>query len=380
MLSEDLKELIGKYLDGTATEEERSAVLQWYRSTDLSEVSIDVSSNMEASEIKNRISLKLQQHIKKQLQPNAGSWLRRMSAAALVLLLLGMGGYFFLYRFSKSTKVRSIAIHQDLLPGHSGAILHLSDGKTIVLDSIQNGLVLQRGNLKIIKENGSLSYIGKCKEPLYNTITTNRGRQWQLTLPDGSKAWLNAASSIKYPLTFDDKNRIVEITGEVYFEVIHNPRQPFIVKAGDKTIQDIGTAFNINDYKDEPVSKTTVIQGSVRISKAGQSAILRKGQQASIAQDIRVSEAVNLEEVLAWKNGNFLFQDATLQEVMRTIGRWYNVSVQYEAHLPHELFNGKIPRALPASKVLDILKQSGIHFTIESVPSQEKPGKIIVTP
>jgi len=205
---------------------------------------------------------------------------------------------------------------------------------------------------------------------VYNTVTTDKGRQWRLTLPDGSKVWLNAQSSIHYPLNFTDKERVVEIAGEVFFEVVHNSKKPFKVKVGNKVIADIGTSFNINAYADESDMKTTLIEGSLSISNTRTNippTILEPGQQAVVNSTgfIRVNQHQDLDEVMAWKNGMFNFNETNIENIMRQIGRWYDLDIEYSGKITTETFSGMVSRNKSLNQVLKVLEQASIKFKIE---------------
>jgi ferric-dicitrate binding protein FerR (iron transport regulator) len=309
-----------------------------------------------------------------------------LSVAAILLLMVAGTVYFLYNRNNEKPMITAAHYKGDVAPGHNGAVLHLSDGRTVVLDSASDGTVALQGNVRAVKENGALKYVGKTDEVVYNTITTGRGRQWQLNLPDGTKVCLNAASSIRYPLSFTGKEREVVITGEAYFEVKHKTQQPFRVKAGNRVIEDIGTAFNVNAYSDEPAIKTTLVEGSVKISAAmtlpsgsqpggsigqktqlphGPEVILKPGQQAIVVNDNIKVDPANMEQVLAWKNGFFGFDHADINTVMRQLARWYDVEVRFEGRPDNAPFQGKIGRGLTLAQVLKGLEQVHVHFRIE---------------
>ncbi|MEO6687433.1 MAG: FecR domain-containing protein [Dyadobacter sp.] len=268
----------------------------------------------------------------------------------------------------------------DIVPGGNKAVLTLGDGSNIMLDSAGNGNLADQGNSNIIKSGkGELVYKSNNKAAeaiVYNTVTTPKGGQYQIVLPDGSKVWLNAASSLRFPTSFAGKERRVEITGEVYFEVAHNAKMPFIVKANDAEVAVLGTHFNVMAYPDEKVMKTTLLEGSVKVTRAGKSAMLIPGQQArltSTSENIRVLDDVDIDKEMAWKTGYFQFEDDNLESIMRQVSRWYDVDIRYEGNLSREHFTGRLPRNANVSKVLKILSLSGVKFRIE--------GKsIIVTP
>jgi hypothetical protein len=271
---------------------------------------------------------------------------------------------------------KTAPVKNDIAPGKQGAILTLADGRTVVLDSLGNGVVASQGGTKVVLNNGRLAYNTEgaaTAEPAYNTMTTPKGRQFQVTLPDGTKVWLNAASSLRYPTAFTGKERTVDVTGEAYFEVApmlsgSGDRMPFIVKINDATqVQVLGTHFNINAYKDEATINTTLLEGSVRIVNGGEKAILRPGQQAQtgLSTRIKIVADANVEKVMAWKNGVFDFQDATLEEVMRQLQRWYDIDVVYEKGIPKLEFIGKMGRDLSLAEVLGGLQLSKVHFRLE---------------
>jgi transmembrane sensor len=317
--------------------------------------------------------------------------LRRWAAAAAIILLAGAGVFFLVNKSSKQTDhTDAVATSKDIAPGKQGAILTLDDGRTVVLDSLGNGVVATQSGTKVVLKNGQLIYDkdgSTVSEIAYNTMTTPRGRQFQLVLPDGSKVWLNAASSVRYPTVFTGSERKVEITGEAYFEVAKNAKMPFRVKVNDETeIEVLGTHFNINSYSNEASINTTLLEGSVQVYNNGEKVIIKPGQQAQITKDavqsinkaayhgIKIVNDVDMEKVMAWKNGVFNFQDATLKEVMRQLERWYDIDVVYEKGVPDIEFMGKMERDLSLSDMLRGLKVSEVHFRME------EGRKLVITP
>ncbi len=261
----------------------------------------------------------------------------------------------------------------DVLPGGNKAILTLGNGRQIILDSTR-GSIVQQGDLKVVNSSGSLAYEGKGDGVEYHTLSTPRGGQYKLQLPDGTEVWLNAASSIVYPTVFTGNQRNVTITGEAYFEVVHNAKQPFRVHinftSGDRggdggIIEDLGTRFNINAYTDEKVARTTLLEGSVKITRGTTVQQLAPGEQAVIKDGIQVVHDADMDQVMAWKNGIFNFNHADLPTVMRQLERWYDIKVQYEGHLPPCSFHGKITRDLNLSQVLRVLQDVDVKFRIE---------------
>jgi transmembrane sensor len=317
---------------------------------------------------------------------SATAKIRMISIAATVLITVGISIYFFLHNISKKDKVieKTAIAGKSITPGGNHAILTLANGSSILLDSAQTGIVRDEGSSIIIKkDSGQLEYSKNAKTLTndlgYNTLRTPRGGQYILVLPDGSKVWLNAASSIKYPSSFTDNVRKVELEGEAYFEVAKiispstNKRLPFIVSMiGKPDIEVLGTHFNIMAYNDEPFITTTLLEGSVQIG----SVVLNPGQQARISNgeaSVKVTSDVDVNAVVAWKNGKTSFKDASIQTIMRAISRWYDVDVTYKGVIPDKRFKGGLPRNTDLSELLNVLEQNGIHFNVT--------GKnIIVTP
>jgi ferric-dicitrate binding protein FerR (iron transport regulator) len=303
-------------------------------------------------------------------------------AAAAVLILLG-GSIWFLTRntpVQPPLVTNPAARENDALPGGNKAILTLAGGQQILLDSAQQGNLTVQGNAQVSKtNNGKLVYQSAGSSPntaiVYNTLTIPRGGQYQLTLPDGTQVWLNAASSITYPTAFTGKERKVTITGEAYFEVAKNANKPFLVEENNLTIKVLGTRFDVSGYDNEPVRKTVLVEGSVSILYKGTSTYLEPGMQAQVnrraATDNRTPALTvapaNIEQTLAWKNGFFAFTNADLPTVMRQIARWYDVDVTYEGSIPKDAFefNGKIGRTLTLDQVLKLLTKTRVHYTIE---------------
>jgi transmembrane sensor len=295
----------------------------------------------------------------------------RWIAAASVILLLGTSVYFWI-ESRKSPVSAPVAVGTtDIPPGREGAILTLADGAQIVLDSLGNGMIATQHGARLLLENGQLSYDVTATEPgnlLYNTVSTPKGRQFQLVLPDGSKVWLNAGSSVTYPTAFAGDERNVSVTGEAYFEVVKNKAKPFKVKVNERSqIEVLGTHFNVNAYADEAAINTTLLEGKVKISGTSTGIILQPGQQAQLTPDqtINLVEHADLEKVMAWKNGLFNFNGADIKSVMREIGRWYDLEVLYEEEPGPRKISGKMQRNLSLSQAMMILKDLDINYRLE---------------
>jgi transmembrane sensor len=256
----------------------------------------------------------------------------------------------------------------DAKPGKQGAILTLSDGKQVTLDSLHNGTVTTQNGSRLLLNNGQLTYNkdSATSSIAYNTLTTTRGRQFQLVLPDGTKVWLNAASSIRYPTAFTGNERTVNITGEAYFEVAANAAKPFKVKLSNETTIDVlGTHFNINAYADENRIQTTLTEGAIKVRSGSLSAVLSPGQQAVITTNIRIITDANTDQAIAWKEGLFNFQGMPFDEAMRQLARWYNIDVVYENGIPDIKFEGELGRDVSLSKILFFLSKVDVHYRIE---------------
>jgi transmembrane sensor len=299
---------------------------------------------------------------------------RKWWAAASIILILIAGSYFYFrqspHKQIAKTEDASKRIKNDVAPGGNKAVLTLANGSQIILDSAKNGAVSKQGNTIIVKlDDGKLAYkpVGLNGEIIYNTISTPRGGQYEIVLADGSKVWLNAASSLKFPAAFVGKERNVELTGEGYFEVAKNPSKPFKIKVNDATIEVLGTHFNINSYTDEVSVKTTLLEGSLKVNKGNASIILTPGQQAQIINSgkIVLNKDVDVNAVMAWKEGFFEFENIELPAIMRQIERWYDVSVQYEHTDNKERFGGRISRNLSLSNVLHLLETNGVRFKLD---------------
>jgi len=371
--------LIAGFLRGTLSKTEHLELDDWVAASDenmqLFERLTDEKNLEEAAKWMESVETeKALQEKKKEIVFNRPAtskpWLRFLpyAVAASVILVVGLI-VFKPFGGSKPDKKDSITTTpNDILPGGNKAILTLSDGKTIILDSAINGALTTQGNTSITKSDGQLEYGNSTttEELLFNTISTPKGGQYKLTLSDGSKVWLNAASSINYPVSFNGSERSVTITGEAYFEVAKDATKPFKVKVHDALIEVLGTHFNVNAYSNEPVIRTTLAEGSVRVSTKASNAILAPGQEAQLNPQGEIKTiAANLEETLAWKDGQFLFKDAPIENIMRQVERWYDAEIVYE-NKPADHFNVELSRDVPVSKMLRFLELTNrVHFKIE---------------
>ncbi len=293
-------------------------------------------------------------------------------AAAAAVLVLVLGGYFLFSHDSGKTKT-PVAVNQvtpDILPGGNKAVLTLTNGSKIILDSVANGELAQQGNTKIIKsDSGKIVYAENGHthaENGLNILSTPRGGMYQLILPDGTKVWLNSASSITYPTAFNGKQRNVSITGEAYFEVAKDKERPFHVAVNDMNIEVLGTHFNINSYADETDVKTTLLEGSIKLTTGNYNTLLKPGEQAQLGKNGRVNilHSEDMEQVMAWKTGYFNFKNAELPMVMRQLERWYDIDVHYEGEISQRRFQGELPRSMTLQEVLNVLREVKIKYKI----------------
>jgi transmembrane sensor len=304
----------------------------------------------------------------------------KWAAAAVLLAAMAATGYVFLFKRSQpviaALQSPSAPRNTIIAPGSNKAILTLASGAQVELTDVQNGVLSHQGNTKVIKlDSGKLSYdldrsIADSRGSalsMFNTITTPRGGQYQITLPDGSMVWLNAASSLRFPTAFTGNERKVELTGEGYFEVAKDADRPFIVASGQTETIVLGTHFDIMAYDDENAVRTTLLEGSVKMNKGFQSALLTPGEQGAFDKGKKViaTRNVNVKAVVAWKNGYYFFDRTPVENVMRQIARWYDVDIVYQGRVPEDEIVGKIPRSANVSEVLHVMELIGIHFKID---------------
>lgn len=299
----------------------------------------------------------------------------RVAAAATVILFIS-GATYWVIRNQNNTRSTAFVVIPNkkvdkILPGGNHAILTMADGSTIVLDSVRNGNI-QSGSATISKQGGMLVYDGLSPAKsqtavVYNTLTTPPGGQYKLILADGSKVWLNASSSLHFPTAFTGKERNVELTGEAYFEIAKNKEKPFHVNVNGMQVEVLGTHFNVNAYADENSIKTSLLEGSVKIKRGSVSGLLKPGQQGVLKNNSNNIEikAADMSQAIAWKNGLFQFDGADIKTIMREIGRWYDVEIEYAGKVPDRRFEGKISRDAQLSDVLKILELSNVKFSVQ---------------
>lgn len=362
---EDLAE---KWLNGTITPEEADEYARWYNAGQDQPVEIPAAFAANEQEQRNRMLFRILGREKQATVLPLYSRIPLWSAVAVLIVLCAVGGFLF-FQQQKQKPVVARSPLKDIVPGHDGAILTLSNGNTVILDSASNGVLARENNVQVIKQNGQLVYQsgkGNSGNNTLNTLSTTRGRQYKLVLPDGTRVWLNAASSITYPTAFTGNTRKVSITGEAYFEVTKNPVHPFIVTANDATITVLGTHFNVMAYADENTLNTTLLEGSVKVTHGAENRLIQPGQQARINQggQMQVQE-VDVNETIAWTTGKLSLENTNVETLMKQISRWYDVDVEYRGAIPHGRFGGVINRNVNLSDLLEILASNGVNCTME---------------
>lgn len=365
-----ISELLKKYQEKTLSDEDQDKLDAWY----LKKAS---NSNLQLNEYELEDSYKLlKSKLPLQEETKVVRLWPRIAVAASIAVLIGTGIFYFTQ--PKEENVQVAAKPQEIAPGGTKGVLTLSNGKQIVLSEITaKDTIAQEGeeNEVTIKmnANGEVTYIinpntdGGKDDNSFNTLSTPIGGQYNIILADGTKVYLNAVSSIKYPTQFNGDKRVVELEGEAYFEVAKNKNKPFIVKSNNQSIEVLGTHFNVHSYNNESVVKTTLLEGSVAVTYKNQKAILKPGQQSNVSDNfskIKVKE-VDPEEAVAWKNGRFKFDNADLKNVMRQLERWYGIKVEYRGNVSDVRFNGGTFRNKNLSEVLKVLELSNIKFKVE---------------
>lgn len=364
MDKQHLLELIARYRDGNSTPSETELLEAWYlHQADQHRQTID------PEEIRHRlarIEARLPTHATQRAQPIR--WIRRLAGVAVVVMMLGLS--WFLYRTHQELTSESI------LPGGNKAYLTWSDGRAIALQQDKGGIILQAG--QIVYEDGlqvtdAQRTLGEIPSEVF-TLNTPRGGQYQITLEDGTRIWLNASSKLHYPAQFSGKQRVVELEGEAYFEVARLQDQPFIVRTDRQDIHVLGTHFNVHAYRDEHQNRTTLLEGSVKVAGKGingdspesQTVVLIPGEEVVVSSGQMTKQMVDVESTLAWKNGYISFNERPLKEILGDIARWYDVEIVYENVDQDARYGGKVSRYADVASVLKRLELTGtVHFEIK---------------
>jgi len=369
---ERLQDLAHKWLNGTLLENEQTEFDQWFIKEE--EEVIEIPSIIAKSDLEHRelILSRIYEQIKREEPKKIYSriWIKMAAAAAIVLIL--SGGIYKIYFSAKPVETQTAGL-TDIKPGGNNAVLTLSNGNKIVLNNAANGKIAMEGGSIITKtKDGNVVYTTTDQAGNMaglNTISTPKGGQYEVVLPDQSRIWLNAGSSITFPTNFKRGIREVSITGEVYFEITKNKNKPFRVVSNDQVTEVLGTHFNINAYSNESQITTTLLEGAVRIKKKGQSVVLKPGQQAMVAtndqDNIHITDNPDAQDAVAWTHGKFQFENADIPTVMRQLERWYNVEVTFAGKIPDEKFNGTLSRNIKISDALILIGYTHINYTIE---------------
>lgn len=375
MEKDKLSELIDKYLSGECNAEEVFIIEKWYETISETEkvfygtklTELQNSRKRTFADLKRKLGIT--DEIRLISVRKNFTWLR-WTAAASFFLAISMIGYFLLHKRAVKKQFAQ-NLPQDVRPGHNKATLTLANGQKIILSKGLSGKLGQQGNMQILVNGDKevvYSQVGETAGVQYNTLSTTLGEQspYPLVLADGTKVWLNANSSLTFPTAFNGSTREVKITGEAYFEVVHNTSKPFTVKAGNQTVEDIGTEFNINSYSDESAIITTLIKGSAKVIANGTSKILTPGHQSIVNQNTIILKDSDSETDVAWMSGEFVFHDEDLHSVMRQLARWYNIKVIYDYEPKNIMLGGGFPKSVNISKVLKAFEQTGaVKFKIQ---------------
>ena len=387
--SRTISRLLFKYLQGTLTPEEEYELEKWKLQSAENRQFLERLSN-EATQgidtvgtipgtLEEKIFGKIRDKVP-ELHGNVirmkGNWWRYAATAAVVLILFG---YSIMTMMQKErpkqvvAKVEQPVVEDVAAPDGNYASITLAGGEKIDINGSSRGTLASQGKVQVIKSaDGLIIYkvaTGRVRGKMqFNTLANPKGSKViGMVLEDGTKVWLNAGSSLTYPVAFIGKERKVSITGEAYFEVAKKKSMPFRIMKGEMMVEVLGTHFNVNAYGDEPHMKVTLLEGAVKVSSGNVSGILKPGQQAKVKDnDINVQSDINIDQVMAWKNGYFSFEKAGITEVMRQIARWYNIEVAYDGEIPNERFGGELRRNSKLSSVLKVLEKSGVKFRIEN--------------
>ena len=369
------KKLLQKYQQGDCSQSESELVEDWYKQL------IDTGEWQWGEGEKDMMQKMIEARIMKQINGTTKKSVfylnRRFQwwAAASVIFLLSGFSYFYFFSFHEKTKPTQVVkrVSNDVkAPQINKATITLNNGQRVYLDSVGNGTMAIQGSAKLVKlPGGKIAYLQSSNEVStkleYNTLSNPRGSKVvSMVLADGTKVWLNAGSSLIYPVSFIGNKREVSITGEAYFEVAHDASKPFVVSNGSVNIRVLGTHFNVNAFQDDGNDiKITLLEGSVKINNDNATGLLKPGQQAVVTNEIKIVTNVDMDLVMAWKNGYFQFDNASLQDVLNEVSRWYDVNIVYEGKNQPREFVGGIQRDLSLLEVLKILEKNKVYFKIE---------------
>ncbi len=379
-----IRRIANRYLSGTATPEERAILDDWYRSFDDRFVELPSDTENHPDRLGERMRARLMRELREpgfvSFRPRYRSWMR-VAAALLLLAGLGLGIRMIWFRPAEAMGPIPLTRTDDspLAPGSDRAWLRLGDGSVVYLDSTAPGLLASQAGLQLEKKaDGSIVYqigtsgIDPAETTVFNEIRTPRGGQYQVILSDGTHVWLNAETTLRFPVVFNGEDRRVDLTGEAYFEVAKDQHRPFRVMTSVSLVEVFGTHFNVNAYADEAYVRTTLLEGSVGVRSSKEASgmklrMLSPGQQAAVRPDgsVKVDDRADTEEAIAWKNGRFQFNSADIRSIMRQIARWYDAEVVFEGN-PELHFTGQITRRDEVSRVLQMMELTGeVRFRVE---------------
>lgn len=352
-----------KWLEGTISADEKAEFAAWYNSHDDRESTLPTSFVESEQALEARMYARVKASVNAPAEHTIGkrkTWKWVFSAAALLLVGLSLGFYFWLYTADTMGHTA-----YDIAPGRNTAMLTLADGQSVELRETESGIVIGDGEIRY--QNGE-QLVDSQKDEGLMTMRTPKGGMYRVTLADGSTVWLNSASTLRYPSRFTSTKREVELEGEGYFDVSRNDEKPFVVRCNGQEIEVLGTAFNINSYADEGGVRTTLVHGKVRLT-ANQpgiaSRVLHPGQQALLQDTDFLITDVNTDEVTAWKEGYFHFNDTDMHTVMNRFARWYDIEVTYEGTTENPAYGGRIPMDMSLGSVLNVLKMAGVEYEIK---------------
>ncbi|MDN3579294.1 FecR family protein [Mucilaginibacter flavus] len=378
-----ISDLIGNYLKGNLSEADSAELFSWVDASEANSALFDKLLNEQELENLHAQYTSFDTesallNVKAQLQPapvkvhnRSRTWLWAAAASVILCLAIGIPAYLH-YAQKQQQEVAAVKQTIQIIPGGNKAVLTLANGKQVVLNGAANGNIASQANTAVKKlADGLVAYNSGANAnnqaaiTTYNTMSTPRGGQYHIILADGTNVWLNAASSIKFPVAFNGSERRVQVNGEAYFEVAHDKTKPFRVESNGQTIEVLGTHFNVNAYADENEVKTTLLEGSVKVKVGDKSYTLKPGEQSRFKNGVVNITDGDTDEATAWKKGVFHFNDASIESVMRQLSRWYDVDVRYEGKLKERTFSGEISMNVNASQILDAMSFKKIHYTIE---------------
>ena len=374
MTKEEYILLYEKYHSGNCSHQEKQLFESYSDDFILGDAEWDLIELGDKQAVVDKMYAQLQSHIHPERKSGWILW-ARLSAAAVVLAILASGIYYFNSNSAARVSSKDLIVKtNDVGPGTKKAILTLHDGSTVILDESKNGLVASQGKTLISKTKGgqiiyrtNVADQNQNSPEIYNSIRTPRGGESQLLLPDGTKVWLNSESVIRFPTIFSGNERRVELRGEAYLEVAENKKMPFKISVKGTEVEVLGTHFNVSAYGDKPEVNTTLLQGSVKISKDGHEAMLKPGQSGVTASNGTISvRNVNAADAIAWKNGYFVYQNEDIYSIMEKAARWYDVEVQYQGDMKDTEFYGRGHRYENISELLKNLELAGkVHFKVQ---------------